>query len=410
LRLDQAKDLENLDVYKGTKLAGKHIRTPKGSVFEFDKAFLAKEKNGISFHLNSEHAAYSFYGDSLPPFFAGLLPEGLRLKALISKIKTSDDDLFSILATVGSQCIGDINVFASGYNFQTRAKKPISFNELDFYKLFEESLEDENYNEHNQALSGVQEKISASMISFPINQAQKDKFYILKLNPKDKPRLIENEHLCLKLAKKCGLNVNITKIIKDNKEQQGLLIERFDRFIDTQSNKENESICMHHQEDACQFLDRYPADKYRISFKDVLKGIARYTTAPKIEILKAIQLYAYSYLIGNGDLYAKNISIQTLAASGKTVLSPCYDLITTYIYKDHKMALKVNGRDDNILRKDLIALGLSFSVPKKSISSMLDKLTSLCEINHPILFAVMNTKQKALWMKMFRKRLIDLRA
>jgi serine/threonine-protein kinase HipA len=144
------------------------------------------------------------------------------------------------------------------------------------------------------------------------------------------------------------LSVNTTKIINDKNGGQGLLVERFYRFINTQNDKESTTICMHHQEDACQFLDRYPADKYRISFEDVLKGMAQVTTAPKIEILKAIQLYAYSYLIGNGDLHAKNVSIHTLAESGRTVLSPCYDLITTYIYEDHKMALKVNGRDDNI--------------------------------------------------------------
>jgi serine/threonine-protein kinase HipA len=410
LRLDEAKDLEQLDVYKGTKLAGKLMRTLKGVVFSFDDAFLAEENKGISFHLRTENPTYTYYGDSLPPFFAGLLPEGLRLKALISKIKTSEDDLFSILATVGSQCIGDINVFAPGHTFQARPNNPTSFDQLDFYKLFEESLEDVNYNEYNQALSGVQEKISASMISFPINHAQKDKFYILKLNPKDKPHLVENEHLSLKLAKKCGLSVNASKIIYDKKGQHGLLVERFDRFIVTQSDKKSMTICMHHQEDGCQFLDRYPADKYRISFKDVLQGIAQYTTAPKIEILKAIQLYAYSYLIGNGDLHAKNISIQTLSASGRTVLSPCYDLITTYIYQDHKMALKVNGRDDNITRQDFITLGASFSIPEKSISSMLDKLITLCEKHHPMLFAVMNAKQQTLWITMFNKRLIDLKA
>lgn len=410
MRLEDAKALEQLDVYKSTTLAGTLTRTKTGSVFTFDQAFLSNGNLGISFHLSAENPTYTNYGDSLPPFFAGLLPEGLRLNALISKIKTSADDLFSILATVGSQSIGDINVAAPGHTSQLRITKPVNFGEIDFYKLFEASIENENYNEYNQALSGVQEKISASMISFPLVHAKKDKFYILKLNPKDKPRLVENENLCLALAKKCGLKVHTTKLIKDKKGQQGLLVERFDRYIDTKNEKVNNNICMHHQEDACQFLDRYPADKYRISFKDILEGLTQYTTAPKIEILKAIQLYAYSYLIGNGDLHAKNISIQTLSRSGKTVLSPCYDLITTYIYKDHKMALKVNGRDDNIKRKDFVTLGASFSVPEKSISSMLDKLMTLCEKHHPMMHAFMDEKQKTLWVKMFKKRLNDLKA
>jgi len=140
----------------------------------------------------------------------------------------------------------------------------------------------------------------------------------------------------------------------------------------------------------------------------VLRGIAQYTTAPKIEILKAIQLYADSYLIGNGDLHAKNVSIITMEPHERIVLSPCYDLITTYIYKDYKMALKVNGRDDNIQRKDLISLGTSFSLLAKSISSMLDKLITLCEKHHAILLETMDETQQALWIRLFSKRLKDL--
>jgi serine/threonine-protein kinase HipA len=48
-------------------------------------------------------------GDNLPPFFAGLLPEGRRFSALVKKLKTSEDDLFSLLAMVGTDCIGDID-------------------------------------------------------------------------------------------------------------------------------------------------------------------------------------------------------------------------------------------------------------------------------------------------------------
>ena len=246
MRLEEAKELEKLEVYKGTELAGSLSRSQRGSVFAFNEAFFSKENKGISIHLNGDRATYVSYGDSLPTFFAGLLPEGLRLKALISNIKTSEDDLFSILAAIGSQCIGDINVFAPGQNFQTVPQKTVNFGEVDFYKLFDESLKDLNYNANNQALSGMQEKISASMFSFPISHSQKDKFYILKLNPKDKPNLVENEHLSLKLAKMCGLNVNTTKIIEDKKGQQGLLVERFDRFMDSQGDKQSNSICMRH--------------------------------------------------------------------------------------------------------------------------------------------------------------------
>ncbi|MFC4698960.1 type II toxin-antitoxin system HipA family toxin [Glaciecola siphonariae] len=413
MRLEDAKQIERLQVYKGNLLAGSLSRTQKGCVFEYEQSYIAITNKGIAFHLSSDSMTYTNFGDSLPPFFAGLLPEGLRLKALVKGIKTSEDDLFSILAMVGSECIGDVNVMANGHLEKSLSEHPLDFTldlkNADLYQLFKHSIEDENYNPLNQALSGVQEKISASMISFPLPHMQKDKFYIVKLNPIDKPALIDNEHACLALARKCGMKVNNTKIIKDKHGQRGLLVERFDRYLKKQqSDTEEHSVCMHHQEDACQFLNRYPADKYRLSYKDVLAGIAKYSTAPKIEILKALQLYAFSYLIGNGDLHAKNISIQTLATSGKTVLTPCYDIISTYIYGDYKMALKLNGRDDNIKRKDIVSIAASFSIPEAAVSLMLDKLIKACKTHHAMLFGFMSEKQKALWIKMFSKRLNDL--
>lgn len=402
--LENVKELEELRVYCGLELAGYLRRNKEGSEFEFDEKFLEKKKKGISFHLTSREKLHKFPGDSLPPFFAGLLPEGLRLKSLTQKIKTSEDDLFSILAAIGSQCIGDVYVQVDRKKGTLNQKKdePINYKEVDFYELFEANLKNKKLNSNDEALAGVQEKISASMISFPLSISKKNKAYILKLNPKDKPSLIENEMLSLNLAQKCGLEVNKAKIIGDKEGQKGLLVERFDRYIE--EGNEGDKVLMLHQEDACQFLDRYPADKYRISFKEVLEGIENFATAPKIEILKTLQLYAFSYLLGNGDLHAKNISLQVLKPSGKVILSPCYDLISTYIYKDHKMALKLNGRDDNIKRRDFIELGSSFSIPEKATSNMLDKLITLFDKNYEPLLACMNERQQKLWLKVKEER------
>ena len=44
------------------------------------------------------------------PFFAGLLPEGVRLRALVRRVKTSEDDLLSLLVAAGADCIGDVAV------------------------------------------------------------------------------------------------------------------------------------------------------------------------------------------------------------------------------------------------------------------------------------------------------------
>lgn len=405
MRLEYVKELEELRVYRGLEFAGFLRRSEKGSEFEFDPDYLLNHKNGIAFHINGKKNLYHFQGESLPPFFAGLLPEGLRLKTLTKKIKTSEDDLFSILAAVGARCVGD--VYAKSMHSEdslTSEDRPVDFKDVDFYKLFDQSLSEANSHSQNEALAGVQEKLSASMISFPLRISKKNKSYILKLNPKDKPNLVNNEFLSLTLADKCGLEVNHAVIVEDSKGQQGLLVERFDRALD----KESGEVIMLHQEDGCQILDRFSSDKYRLSFKDVLIGIQQYATAPKPELLRAFQLYAFSYLIGNGDLHAKNVSLQILKPFNKITLTPAYDIICTYIYGDHKMALKVNGRNTNIKRNDFIELGEFFGLPHKSVSSMLGKLIKKTTEHHEVMFGCMDSKQKVFWLKMFESRTQDL--
>ena len=60
---------------------------------------------------------------------------------------------------------------------------------------------------------------------------------------------------------------------------------------------------------------------------------------------------AYSYLIGNGDLHARNVSL-LVQPNGRIVLAPAYDLLSTVPYGDRRLALKVEGRDDNVKRRD----------------------------------------------------------
>ncbi len=320
----------------------------------------------------------------------------------MSELKTSEDDLFTILAATGEHTVGDIYTLAKP--FERSPLKTLAIKEVDFYKLFEEDISKGFRTRGEEGLSGVQEKISASMISFPVNVAKKNKSYILKLNPKDKPNLTSNELQCLKLAKKCGLKVNKAKIVYDKNKNPGLLVERFDRV------EKNGKALKVHQEDACQFLNRYPADKYRLSFQEIGNGIENLATAPKIELLKLLQLYVFSYLIGNGDLHAKNISLQTDRDTGRIQLTPAYDLICTYIYKDRKMALKLNGRDDNFKRDSFLIWGENFGISKSAVNNMIDDLIGRLKKNQDLLFSIekLQKKDQTLLEKMLENRLKDL--
>ena len=51
-----------------------------------------------------------FTYDTFPPFFDGVLPEGLWLEALLRQAKIDRDDLLSQLVAVGRDLVGNVTV------------------------------------------------------------------------------------------------------------------------------------------------------------------------------------------------------------------------------------------------------------------------------------------------------------
>ncbi len=342
-------------------------------------------------------------GSNLPPFFAGLLPEGLRLNALKNRLKTSADDLFTLFAAAGEHVIGD--VYSKSEQTTAVPTAVPALKKIDFREYLATLLSSDSYERGEDSIAGVQEKISASMISFPLNIARDKHAFILKLDPADKPGLVNNELHSMTLAQKCGLNTAKVKLVRDGNSNAGLLIQRFDREYD----EKNSCMQMHHQEDACQFLNRYPADKYRLSLNEIAEGISAVASAPTVLILQLLRLYCFSYLLGNGDLHAKNISLMVRHGSTLVELTPAYDLICTLIYGDHNMAIKIDGRDDNIRRATIMEFARRFGLPSMAITEMLDRLLAAFSKHQSILEKIaMGTKQRAFLKKTIQKRLADL--
>lgn len=357
------RSVEKLDIFQNDVRAGFLQRTAKGCAFEYDDAFFSAHRDapgGIASTLPFSRKRTELEGDSLPTYFAGLLPEGRRLSALRSRLKTSADDLFTLLVAAGPNCVGDL------FPVLPRSRKaPLDEDEqraeldtLSFGQLFAETLE-----AATPSIAGVQEKLSPSMISFPFATAGRR--WILKLNPPDRERLVENEFFFMTMAKACGLDVPAVHLVKDRDGESGLLVQRFDRVRVARRWRGVR------QEDACQLLDRYPADKYRVSTADIAERLS-VCAAPTIARAKFLEHLAFSYLVGNGDLHAKNVSIT--APGGITQLSPAYDVLCTRPYGDQALALTFEGRDKNVKRRDFVRFGARFGVPEKATTARLDRL------------------------------------
>ena len=297
----------------------------------------------------------------------------------------------------GQDCIGDITCATR----EDEKPSPIKLDQVNFYDLFDESLKEAPL----ESVAGVQEKISASMISFPLNLKQNKKRYILKLNPKDKKNLIENEFYCMSLAKSCGIRVAGMKRIIDKDGNEGLLVERFDRIW----NEEKHDFDFIHQEDGCQILNIYPSQKYLTSINDLAKKIVEIVPSPELEVLTLVQWIAFTYLVGNGDLHAKNLSLQDMPGRVRQ-FTPAYDLISTCIYGDSKLALKIDGFDDNLTQKLLIDFCNRFEIPTKAAKLMLDKLIhKFSARNSEFLQKIrMSEKERSRLDQLIKKRLKNL--
>lgn len=84
------KDISTLKIYKNAEYAGFLQRTPHGCELKLDPNFIEHSKIPyFSYCIPKAKSNIVIQGDNLPPFFAGLLPEGRRFNALVSKIKTN---------------------------------------------------------------------------------------------------------------------------------------------------------------------------------------------------------------------------------------------------------------------------------------------------------------------------------
>ncbi len=360
------RTLKRADVYRGEEKVGALERTRGGCTFTYLDTFFAAHRQlpgGIAAQFPYATQRFEQHGDNLHAFFAGLLPEGLRLKAIVKASKTSESDMFSLLLALGGDTTGDVTVVPEGAGFRdsTRLAEPAAES---FAELWTRAVDRARF---GATVAGVQDKISPSTMSLPITGRSKKKAYILKLNPAQLPRLVENEFFFMKCARACDVLVADCALVHDRDQAAGLLVERFDR----RWNIETKALTRLRQEDACQLLSRFPQDKYALPCSTISEALA-VCTAPLPARARFIELVAFSYLICNGDLHAKNVSV--LADATGLALSPAYDLVSTLPYGDRRMALQFEGRDDNLKRRDFINFGSRNGVAEAWVTKRLDQL------------------------------------
>lgn len=355
--------MPDADVYQGDQLVAHLDRVREGVRLSFidgvtlDRGYLA-----------STLPAETITRSELPPFFLNLLPEGARLQMLLANARAKDDTL-GLLLKVGWDSIGDVAVLPHGEKPGRHAAAAVQprFEEVSFWDLFHAGVGENP----DHSVPGVQEKISAGTIAFGVRTSNIPSA-ILKLNPPKYPKLVQNEEFFLRMARHCGIDASRATIVQDKHEEFGLLVTRFDRL------KRGGRVVKLHQEDGCQLLNAVPANKYDLPLREIASTIARVSTAKVIETERLLRLVAFSYLIGNGDLHAKNISVLW---NRVIRLSPAYDLVSTLPYPNlvSNMALKIQGKDKNLRSGDFIDFARRFEIPEEAVLAMVRHLCDRVE-------------------------------
>jgi serine/threonine-protein kinase HipA len=87
--------------------AGELIEIEQGQKYKF---VYFEDYNGSPVSLTMPVKQREYEYDQFPPFFDGLLPEGVQLEALIRQMKIDKNDFFSQLIHVGKDLIGSVTV------------------------------------------------------------------------------------------------------------------------------------------------------------------------------------------------------------------------------------------------------------------------------------------------------------
>jgi serine/threonine-protein kinase HipA len=108
-------------------------------------------------------------------------------------------------------------------------------------------------------------------------------------------------------------------------------------------------------EDACQLSERMASDKYKSSYENIAKLIAKFSSTPALDLVKFWEVVVFSWLTGNSDMHLKNFSLISFAP-GVYNLSAAYDLLNVHlvINDNEELALSLDGKKSRIKPQNFI--------------------------------------------------------
>lgn len=290
----------------------------------------------------SHRDALVYKDGAVKPYLQGLLPDSdLTLLAWRKQFSIRTEHPFALLAEVGAECAGAVQFLAPGL-------EPSS--DGGFHPLSDADIADMIVGLRSDPSGTPGPGVATGQFSLAGAQS---KFSLLKLGSGGwarstgaypsthivKPALGEpgnefegkelNEHVCMTLARRCGLPVPMSEFLRFG-DEAAIVVTRYDRIP---ANSGDPDLYRRvHQEDLCQALGIMPDKKYVPSIFRIAALFGRLPQGDREPVAQAFgRALMYNWLIAGTDAHAKNYSLlHTVAA---TRLAPLYDLISYLPYR-----------------------------------------------------------------------------
>lgn len=222
--------------------------------------------------------------------------------------------------------------------------------------------------------------------------------YIFKPQTQSYKTLPENEDLTMHLAKIAKIKVVPHTLIRLKDGTLGYLTKRIDRSAD------GDKIPM---EDMCQLTERQTEYKYKSSYEQIAKVIAKYSYAPLLDLTDFYEQVFFCWLVGNNDMHLKNFSLY--APKGKWGLTPAYDLLNVTLVNhkdDEELALTLNARKKRIKKADFVKAMETSGIAPKVFENMVSKYHKLLpKFNEVIDMSFLDGEDKEMYKQSIAARL-----
>lgn len=164
--------------------------------------------------------------------------------------------------------------------------------------------------------------------------------HILKPPTGDWEGFVENEHFCLTLARRLGLQACRSEVCRFE-DQVAITVERYDRLWS------DGRYLRVHQEDLCQAIGVHPRLKYENDggpgVVEVVEALHAFSSSSEEDITTFLDAIALNWLIAGTDGHAKNYSL-LIGTGGRARLAPLYDIASFWPYANHRNEMKLAMR------------------------------------------------------------------